>query len=439
MGKNKTTTALFGHFRPRFFIILSIVIIALALSYVAYSYATPTYMLAGSGLNSSLNSSINATYSIAGNGEHNLTIEVTILNGLHGGMSGVAVGARTNIGTVTSCTTQNGTCFIHYAPPRTANYENAILFVNVGGLHKNINVNVTPDYPTQLLLTANMTNQSILTFTNSNVRFSVKAIDAFGNSAPNGTEINFSMPYNNGNSGYLSATSCLTVNGMCNTTYFAPQSPTAVYIVASSDKITGSFDITVLSRLIKTNVLNFGNGGFCIASTQPPYSYEDTYLRSGENITWSLNQTLPISAAFVLNGYGAFVNFTNLVQNANAQFVNFINNCFNTGGFYGFNSSNALCQAYDTNHEGFNPYLDLQSGIQNLNPVVAYMPTQANYSYVGNFNFYAPVSNMYYFVVFPIDAPAAQPFALPSSGNPLAYNPYCYGNSYVYNTTIYGK
>ena len=436
MGKNKTTTALFGHFRPRFFIILSIVIIiVLALSYVVYSYATPTYMLAGSGLNSSLNSSINATYTIAGNGEHNLTIEVTILNGLHGGMSGVAVGARANIGTVTSCTTQNGTCFIHYAPPRTANYENAILFVNVGGLHKNINVNVTPDYPTQLLSYTNTTNQS--TYTNSNIRFSFKAIDIFGNLAPNGTEINLSMS-SYGNTGYLSATSCLTVNGLCNITYSAPQSPTTVSFIASSDKISESFNINVLSRIIKTNVLNFGNGGFCTALTQPPYFYEDTYLRAGENITWSLNQDLSLSAAFVLNGRGAFVNFTNLVQNANAQFGNFINNCFNVGGYYGFNSSNAFCQAYETNNEGFNPYLDLQSSIQNLNPVVAYMPTQANYSYVGNLNFYAPVSNMYYFVVFPIDAPAAQPFALPSSGNPFG-GTYCYGNSYVYNTTVYGK
>ena len=278
---------MFKNFKLRFAIAV-IGVLIISTIYLTYSYATPSYLLLAGASSGPFNASLNSTYSVMGNGAHNLSIKVTVLNGLHEAMSGIMVNAQANIGTITSCTTINGTCFIRYNPPRVAQPEKAILFMTVGGVHKNINVNVTPDYPAQFLIYANITNQS--TYTNSKVRYTIKAIDSLGNPAPNGTIVNISY-----SGGFLSATSCLIENGICNITYQAPQNPSVINFEIISGVVQTSFNLNVLSRIITHKLFDFGanfnNGIFCVVPDKP-YFYEDTYLYAGENVTWVLNQSL---------------------------------------------------------------------------------------------------------------------------------------------------
>lgn len=443
-------TVLFGHFRPRFFIIVISFIIAITvIIYAAYSYATPAYMLMGNlNLNNSFNSTINSTYTIIGNGAHNLTIEVTILNGLHEAMSGIAVSANANIGTITSCTTDNGTCFIHYAPPRTANSEKAILFINAGGLHKNINVNVTPDYPAQLLIYVNVTNQS--TYTNSRVLYMIKAIDALGNPAPNGTIINVSYS----GSGFLSATSCIITNGICNVTYTASSKPETDFFTFSSAGLSKQTYLNILPRIIRTKLFDFGTnyaGGDFYLIVNKPYFYESAYLNAGANVTWAINMPLSITTAFVLNNQSEFYKFTNWVLNATQEYTIDYNTCeystfprnstlCGTWHEYGYPSPCGTLYCVNSTTADFMslPYAGIQSLISELSPVTVYYP-QPN-SYVGNLSFTAPVSGTYYFVLF---ASQLQPAAYDGAGQwsmyplPPSYTTsYYYSDSYAYTTEI---
>ncbi|MGC8629093.1 MAG: hypothetical protein ACP5T4_02685 [Candidatus Micrarchaeia archaeon] len=426
MGIKKKTVL--GHFKPRFFIISAVIFVVLA--YLIYGYAIPSSILFGS-FNNTQNNSTNVTYTTIGNGAYSLSIEVTVLNGLHEPMSGISVNAQANIGHAVSCTTTDGTCFVKYIPPKTPNPEKAILFINVGSLHKNINLTIQPDYPSQLLIYGNTTTNNGI-YTNSKVKLTIKAIDALGNPAPNDTLINISY-----SSGYLSATSCLIENGICNVTYYAPQNPGIVYFEVKSGPVQTYFNFTILSRLIKTTLASFGSGGFCIYPYEPPYAYEEVHLYNGENVTWSLNQSLPITSAFVLKGYANFYNFTMEVQNATQQYINFLKSCY-TGLM--FNFSNTYCDNYRAiylNGGAYTPYITLQNYIQSLNPILVYTPTPVNNSYAGNLNFVSPSSGEYYFVIFPLYAPAfsASYELIPSNGNPFD-NDICYANSYIYNTTV---
>ncbi len=425
MGLKKKTV--FGHFKPRFFIILAIIFVVLA--YLIYGYATPSSFYFGS-FNNTQNNSANVAYTILGNGAYSLSIEVTVLNGMHEPMSGITVNAQANIGHAVSCTTTDGTCFVKYIPPKTPNPEKAILFINVGSMHKNINLTIQPDYPSQLLIYGNTTTNNGI-YTNSKVKLTIKAIDALGNPAPNDTIINISY-----SGGYLSATSCLIENGICNITYYAPQNPGIVYFGVKSGPAQTYFNLTIISRLIKTTLASFGSGGFCIYPYEPPYAYEEVHLYGGENVTWSLNQSLSITSAFVLKGYANFYNFTVMVQNATQQYINFLKSCYNY--YMMFNFSNSYCNNYSSiylNGGEYTPYITLQRYIQNLNPVVVYTPTPFNNSYAGSLNFISPSSGEYYFVIFPLYATAPLSSTVPPGGNPFGGD-ICYTNSYIYNTTV---
>jgi hypothetical protein len=352
-------------------------------------------------------------------------------------MSGVTVNAQANIGHAVSCITANGTCFVGYIPPRTANPEKAIIFMNVGNAQKNIYLTVEPDYPAQLLVYANVTNQSV--YTNSEVIYTIKAIDALGNPAPNGTIVNFS--YNGG--GFLSATSCLIENGVCNVTYHTPQNPSMISFEVISGSVQTSFYLNVVSRLITNKLFDFGansaNGSFCIQTTNP-YTYKQITLQAGENVTWVLNQSLSISSAFVLSSPTDFNNFINMVQNASTQYNEYEEYCggpYSVWGPYSVNTSSYIfCNNYQNTHfssnisYGFQPYITVQNNLQSLNPVIVSLPS----GYVGKINFVAQNSGTYYFVIF---ASGLNPGIIGETINPVSN--ICYSSSYAYNTTIYNK
>jgi len=277
--------------------------------------------------------------------------------------------------------------------------------------------------PTELLVYANVTNQSA--YTNSKVKYTIKAIDSLGNSAANGTIVNVNYYGYNNDEGHLSAMSCLIENGECNITYYTPKTPANITFEATSEWASNIFNLTVISRLRKTAIVSFGSGGFCITPLDLPYIYKQAYLEKGENVTWYLNQYLPESSVFVLYGNATFHNFTIAVQKATQNYTNFVNMCSN-----GINSSNMkYCNSYS-----FYPYLALQNYIENLNPISIYIPVPLNYSYVGNLNFITPYSGNYYFVIFPLKEQYEDALPLQLNKNLFGVD-ICYTNSYVYNTT----
>ncbi len=409
----------------------ALLIIAIPLaSFIGYEYMTPGYLVSGS---------FNRTYTFTGDGAHDLNIEVTALNGLKQPMTGVAVHATANIGSASSCTTSNGSCFITYLPPRTANNETATLSISSGNARKYINITITPDCPTQLIVYGNTTNQSV--YTGSSVKYTVKAIDRFGNPAPNGTIINF----NYSGTGYLSATSCITAGGLCNITFAAPSKPETVILHASSGVASTQVSLGVLSRLIKTTLFNFGggtsDGPFCL--NDQPYISVSQYLTAGENITWSINQPLSISSAFVLNNQSTYDRFVGMVHNAT-------NAATSEMGFYGqckllqngtwvpsgsSPASSSYCSAGPPpNVDTANPYLAIGENIQGLNPIAYATPAD----YEGDISFTAPASGQYIFVIL---ASGLDPnYASQGSDGPITMElPFsiCYNTSYVYDTVMH--
>ena len=421
----KHGTLLFGRFKPRFIIITIVAILALAsLAYIVYGYTTPSYLLSGS-IGNAQNSSINSSYTIIGNGVHNLSIEVTLLNGLHEAMSGVTINAQANIGTATSCTTTNGTCFIDYTPPRTSNPENATLFINVGNVQKNINLVIKPDYPTQLVISSNATNQSV--YTGSEVAYSVSAIDAFGNPAPNGTIVNFSYT-----SGRLSATSCIITNGLCNVTYYAPSSSGTAIIYVSSVKLSYQTSLDILSRIsvVTNKILDFSTSGsagnFCITSPTNIYASEQANLQAGANVTWEFNQYLPLTAVYVFNQQ-QFNSFTSILQNATSSYSTWANMCSGDWQYSNDTSLQQFCSNnYYESHYSY-PFEYLPNQLASLSPIIAQLPQQSNNGYLSSISFTAPASETYYFVLFPFDV---------NTFDTTLQLPLCYNDSYAYTTSI---
>jgi len=277
--------------------------------------------------------------------------------------------------------------------------------------------------PTKLLVYANVTNQSA--YTNSKVKYTIKAVDSLGNPATNGTIVNVNYYGYNNNEGHLSAMSCSIENGECNITYYTPKTPANITFEATSGWASTIFNLTVISRLRKTVIVSFGSNGFCITPLDLPYIYKQAYLEKGENVTWHLNQYLPETSVFVLYGNATFHNFVIAVQQATQNYTDFVNTCSN-----GINSSNMkYCNSYSSY-----PYLALQNYIENLNPISIYIPVPLNYSYVGNLNFITPYSGNYYFVIFPLKEQYEDALPLQLNKNLFGVD-ICYTNSYVYNTT----
>ncbi len=418
--------------RNRLYYCAALLIVAIPLAgFVGYDYMTPGYLVSNS---------FNRTYTLAGDEAHSLSIEVTALNGLKQPMSGVAVRASANMGSVSSCTTSNGSCFIAYSPPRVAYNETATISISSGNARRYINITITPDRPTQLIIYGNATNQSV--YTSSSVEYTVKAIDRFGNPAPNGTIVNFSYS----GTGYLSATSCITADGLCNVTFTAPSKPETAILYASSGGISSQSSLNVLSRLIDTTLFTFSgstaSSTFCL--NNQPYISVSKYLMDGENITWSIDQPLSISSAFVLDNQSAYSRFVGMVHNATDSAISemsFYDQCelLQNGTWISSSSSPAsssYCSAGPPpNVDTANPYLAIGEDIQELNPI-AYA-TSATYE--GNMSFIAPSSGQYIFVML---ASGMNPsYVSQGSDEPVTMEmPFniCYSASYVYNTTVHG-
>ncbi len=409
----------------------AMLVIAVALSgFIRYSYFTPVYISS---------SSFNRTYTIIeGDSSQSLSIEITTLNSLKQPISGAAVHANASLGSASSCTTLNGSCFISYSPPKVAYNKTAIISISSGNAKRYINVTITPDLPAQLILYGNATNQSV--YTGSSVKYTVKAVDRFGNLVPNGTIVNFSLS----GAGYLSANSCITTNGMCNVTFTAPSKPETAIIHASSAGISSQSILNVLSRLIKTQLFKFGGSGnsstFCLYNK--PYIFTSMYLTAGENITWSINQPLYISYAFVLDNQSAYNKFVGMIYNATNSAIaemNFYKQCklMENGTWVPASSlpiSSAYCSAGPPpNIDTANPYLAIGSSINGLNPVAYAYPT----AYEGNISFIAPSSGQYTFIIL---AAGLNPIYVSQEPDGSAiigmqFN-ICYNTSYIYRTTV---
>ena len=216
-------------------LILSLIVLGIAIpsgSYVTYNYITPTAVQS---------TYFNKTTTLAGDGTHQARIELTLLNGLNEPMSNINITPQASVGNVSSCTTTaGGTCFVVYTPPRTADNENATIFVSIGNFHQNMQFAITPDQVTQMRLSSNTTQM----YTNSSAKVTAILNDTFGNPMPDRAQVNFSLL----GGGFLSATSCLTIAGQCSIAYTSPSTATTATVYASTSSIKEQVGIGVVSH-----------------------------------------------------------------------------------------------------------------------------------------------------------------------------------------------
>jgi hypothetical protein len=239
----KHGTLLFGRFKPRFFFIIGIVVLAI-LAYLYFTGAFKDWQIQLSYYNNST----------VGNGASTVVIPFTILEGTEQPITvPIQVQAITNIGTVATKCSSPSTCNVTFMAPKTAHVEFANISINVGGTNdgetKTVSITVTPDEPKSISVNiANtdlyLSNQNIL-YTHSGQFLNttsvvVYALDSYGNPVPDGTLINF-----NAGAGTLSNSWCTTKGGQCNVTYSPPQKVGQFYVTGYSGNLSSSVIVNI--------------------------------------------------------------------------------------------------------------------------------------------------------------------------------------------------
>lgn len=248
-GHPKHGTRLFGHFRPRFFIITGVIILLLVLFYIHIS--SPKWYIQLSYYNQS----------VIGDGVSHYVVPFTIFQS-----SGeplvhpVQVQARSNIGTVlgVECSAPS-VCNLTFVPPATSYLRFANITINAGGITKSFNITVNSDMAAYLSLTAPRTQfylingtlwiknytysyystQTIQTLANQ-TEISALVEDVNHNNIPDGTLVSF-----NTTAGNLSYSSCLTKKGSCIVNLTIPNRIGAVKISAHSFNVSTNLIINV--------------------------------------------------------------------------------------------------------------------------------------------------------------------------------------------------
>jgi len=222
--------SIFGRFKPRFFIIIGIIIAAILAFYLLSAASTPNH------ISTYLN-----VVPIIGNGKSSYQIPLTIYNNLGTPMGDVHVQASTNKGSVSGCTTNSsGTCEIIFIPPKQATSSYANISLSVGSITKIISLRINPDPTAKITLTS--TNTNLPADGSSSTVITINAYDNQASPVPDGTQITLSLS----GGGSLSSTTCSTINGECRVTYTASTFPGNVTISALSYNATSSISITLL-------------------------------------------------------------------------------------------------------------------------------------------------------------------------------------------------
>ncbi|MEM3846488.1 MAG: hypothetical protein QXV17_13175 [Candidatus Micrarchaeaceae archaeon] len=255
-------TVLFGHFRPRFFIIVGIIILAVVLLYIYSTGAFRDYQIQLSYYNTS----------VIGDGVSQVSIPFTIFKGNEEPLTvPIQVQAITNIGSVNTKCSSPSVCNVTFTAPKTARTEYANISINAGGVKEGatqkVKIEVFPDptkliilgvginnistpayttrypYPQELYLSSNGSiyiNDSENLFgwqplPNDTITVSAFAYDKNNEPVPDGTIINFT------DFGLLPNTmqrSCITLNGECTVRYKVASKSQALVIEAKSYNIT---------------------------------------------------------------------------------------------------------------------------------------------------------------------------------------------------------
>ncbi len=231
MNRTQEEKIILGRFKPRFFIILAVIIVALIGAYLFVQNSTPNH------ISSMYSSSIQ---NFIGNGKSSYQIPVSLFSNLNTPISGASIQASTNGGSVSGCTTDNsGSCEVIFTPPKQATPSYINITLSIGSITKTILVKVNPDPTTKLVLSA--INPSLPADGSSSTTIIVRAYDNQSSPVPDGTQVTFSLS----GSGSLSSTSCATVNGKCQVTYTASIFPGNITISATSYNATASTNITL--------------------------------------------------------------------------------------------------------------------------------------------------------------------------------------------------
>lgn len=224
---------LLGRFKPRFFIIIGIVLIGIILAYLYGIGTFRDWQIQLSYYNSTT----------IGDGISTVSIPFTILKGTEQPITvPIQVQAITTIGSVTTTCSAPSVCSTVFTPPVTSKTEYANVSINVGGtssgVTKTIQIKVLPDpaafvraYITIPNVSGYFSNSVLyLSYGNelyasnygsyyqiSSVNVTATAFDKQDNPVPNGTLIRFNVGMGN-----LSKSSCITDNGSCTVTYIPP-------------------------------------------------------------------------------------------------------------------------------------------------------------------------------------------------------------------------
>jgi hypothetical protein len=265
--KKHNETVLFGHFKPRFFILLFIFLILIVLVYLYSIGSFRDWQIQFSYYNST----------VIGDGVSTVVIPFTILKGNEQPITvPVQVQAITNIGSVKTNCSAPSVCTITFTAPVTSKTEYANISINVGGVNggvtKTVKIKITPDATASLHVLSvigsdeltspidlYVSNNNQLYYENyntgsyeklNNITIMAQALGINGAPVPNGTIINFSVTR-----GTLSNTYCKTTGntGTCSVVYTPPEG------VIEQVKLTASsYNATYFT------VINV---------TRPPYGY----------------------------------------------------------------------------------------------------------------------------------------------------------------------
>lgn len=173
-----------------------------------------------------------------------------------------------------------------------------------------------------------------------------------------------------------------------------------------------------ISSITRYTLLNFSkntlDGTFCLVP-DTPYVSKEYPLTKGENVTWVINQSAYFTT-IILDNQSEFDSFVNMVQNASALYTKYENTC----NVYP-NYTTTFCKDYSTQNPNMEPYISVESGTQDLNPVMESLPQ----NYIDNITFIAPITGNYFFIILNSRQRSIN----------FASSSICYTDSYIYNTT----
>ena len=320
MKRDNEVMVLFGHFKPRFFIIIGAILLASFLVYLYSSSSTSNRQ--NSNYNNPTTSTpttskdwdISLSYynnSVVGDGISIVSIPFTILSGIEQPITvPIQVQAITNVGSVTTKCAAPSVCNATFQAPKTAKTEYANISINVGGtaggVTKTISIEVTPDMLRSIQMYANIStgdyarlpsnftlngniNQQSEYFSGYGVYYGdptpvpiyIYASDNRGNSFPDSAKLNFSTTPQG--AGTLSNSTCNTTQGDC-TIYYTPSFKNKLFqnatITANSDGITSSLTINFVAKSLSLTVNNEPPQSNCTATYNNPCFYSGDMLLS---------------------------------------------------------------------------------------------------------------------------------------------------------------